>query len=210
MKRFWMALLILLFLSLFIRFDGRGIDQNLNDGSKLEVRSDYEVGQTFISGHDNLYKVEVSIVSLVKTEGQEVIFHLRDGVSSDADILKKTVDAYNIENCTYYGFDFEPIKNSKSKRYYFFLESSNLAQGNIIYACYNTNDVYPDGSVHINQKPLNGDLQFRTYYKTRFIDILNNYFSSLFQDWSFFIFYFSLLAISIFLLITLIKSKSRF
>ncbi|MCW3974811.1 MAG: hypothetical protein NWE86_01020, partial [Candidatus Bathyarchaeota archaeon] len=199
MKKYWIAFLLLVILVFFfIEFNTLNVDQNINDQSMIEIRKESVVGQTFLSEYNDLCKVEVYLRTYIEAGVQEIVLHLRSDPNSKVDITNISIEMYNSVLNEYFEFNFRPIENSKDKSYYFFLES--IDSENVIFVLYNSNDAYLNGSAYIDNSEKGGDLQFRTYYKTRPIYVLVHFFDRAFQDIPFFIFYSFLIFLLAFIL----------
>lgn len=186
-----------------------GVAQEKANQPTGELTGGVAIGQTFASSHANLNAVEINLATYARLNTKDVIFHLRTSPSS-IDIATIKVNAAKIADNQYHLFNFLPIPDSKGKVYYFFIKSPDSVPGNAITIWYSTEDVYKDGSAYKNHRPIEGDLAFKTYYKS---DILNalSYFikNKIHQDKPFFVFYFALIAILIFLLVKLQLSERK-
>ena len=206
MKKLWIIIPFLIILTIFcINFSIQDINQDNHDKPIGEIRKGNVVGQTFISNYNGLCAVDVCLATYIRTNTEDIIFHLRPDPKSKEDIITIVVNARNIEDNKYHRFNFNPIENSKGKSYYFFIESPKSVPGNAITAWYNTKDAYGNGSAYINHEEIEGDIQFKTYYETDFFDVVAYFCGRASRDKPFFVFYFSLIVILIFLLV-----KSRF
>lgn len=177
------------------------VNQNSHDKPFGEITNITIVGQSFISTEDNLRTIEILLATYARTNTKDVIFHLKENYDSKEDIVTLVVNAREIQDNSYYSFNFEPIKISKGKSYYFYLESPNSVSGNAITAWCSSNDTYDGGSLYHNHEEIAGDIQFITIYQISIFNILNNFYNRLLQDVPFFISYFASIVILIVLLI---------
>lgn len=179
----------------------KAVNQNFHDKPFGEVTNNNIIGQSFISTEDDLRTIEILLATYARTNTEDVIFHLMESSDSKEDIVTLVVNAREIRDNSYYSFNFEPIRKSKGKSYYFYLESPNSTSGNAITAWYCSDDVYDSGSLYRNHEEITGDVQFIARCKISIFDILNNFYNRLLQDVPFFIFYFVSIVVLIVLLI---------
>lgn len=128
-----------------------------------EIYGERTVGQSFIATGDKLSRVDVKLATYARRNTENVIFQLREAGSTE-DIVSITVNAVQIEDNAYHLFEFDPIPDSKGKTYVFTISSLKSKPGNAITIWYSTEDVYCNGTVQISDKPIEGDLSFRTYH----------------------------------------------
>lgn len=130
-----------------------------------EIYGTISAGETFISPNSNMNAIEVCLATYQRLNTNDIVFHLRNSTTSLDDITTIKVNARIIEDNQFHKFKFAPIKDSKGRAYYFYIDSPQSAPGNAITIWYNTNDVYKGGSAFINKAMIDGDLAFRVYYK---------------------------------------------
>jgi hypothetical protein len=133
-----------------------------------EIQGNITVGQTFLAPYSNLEAIEIGFGTYKRVNTKEVIFHLRSAPSSSTDIYTINLSADKIRNYDFHRFSFDPIKDSKGRSFYFFIESPNSTPGNAITICYNKEDAYKEGQAYENGLPLTGDLAFRTLFSRGF------------------------------------------
>jgi hypothetical protein len=179
------------------------IDQVRHDEPVGEIHGSTTVGQAFTSKQSNLSAIEINMATYARRNICEVIFHLRSSPNSTVDIVTIRVNAAKIADNKFHLFSFTPITDSENKPYYFFIESPSSAPGNAITIWYCPEDVYKDGSAHKNHEPMEGDLSFRTYYKSDIPNVVLYLLHRMQQDMLFFIFYFLLLGTILYLILKL-------
>lgn len=142
------------------------ISQKKNSKSVGEIYGTVKVGQTFISEHNNLTRIDVLLATNGNELGnQDIIFHLKNKPLDPKDIVAIKINASNVFDNTYYSFDFPPIYNSEGKNFYFYIESPTSSIGNAITIWATDNDAYKNGSLYQNDFPSIDDLNFITYYE---------------------------------------------
>lgn len=133
----------------------------------LNLTSGVKIGQTFKAQHDNLNMIKLFTDNIKLKNKDKIIFHLRE-VGKDTDLATITLTGGNIGENFILRLQFEPILGSAGKNFYFYLddvEGQSLAP---IEIHSNPGDVYPDGEAMVNDRPVLGDLFFRTYYRVSF------------------------------------------
>jgi len=163
-----LALSFTIILSLMFLFGGisyNHISQDKADQPIGEIAGNMTAGQTFASLYPYLDGIELQLATYARMNDHEVIFHLRESPSTTTDLVTLKIDASKIGDNQWHRFKFPTIADSKDKSYYFFLESPSSKPGNAITMWYNTEDAYSGGSAFRDDRPINGDLAFRVYYK---------------------------------------------
>lgn len=121
------------------------------------------LGQSFVSAHDNLYRLDLGTATYGRTNTAEVIFHLRTSPQATTDIATVTLAGPEIQNDRPTSITFSPILNSQGRSYYFYLESPRATPGNAITVYWNENEQYTAGTAYRNGQPVHGDLAFTAY-----------------------------------------------
>jgi len=212
MKEEWplLAFLIVMlsFTFLILNSEMPVIAQTKHNAPIGEIHSSITVGQTFLCTENNLNRIDVLLATYARINTEDVIFHLREWNSSQ-DLVKIVVNAKEIKDNSYHVFRFEPIRDSRGKMYYFFIESPNSTPGNAITVWYSTEDVYENGVTYLNHKPVSGDLHFRVYCKSNINLVISNFTSRIQQDKPFFMFYFLLLILILSIIIIYVKNRPK-
>ncbi|MDI6892264.1 MAG: hypothetical protein QMD08_04650 [Actinomycetota bacterium] len=131
--------------------------------------SKVEVGQTFVCSYDNLCRVDVFLATPGARHRGRINFHLRKNLGDDADLRSVSVEASKIKDNHYCSFAFAPIKASKGRSFYFFLDSSDLTPPDVYVWFYSSEKAYRRGRGFLDGRPLGGDLQFNTHCKVGFL-----------------------------------------
>jgi hypothetical protein len=129
-----------------------------------EIHGDKTVGQTFVAQHDGLQSVDVLVATYARRNTHPVTFHLRSDPQSDTDLRTVTVSAAEVADNQYQRFSFDPIRDSHSKRYYFFIASPDSESGDAITAWLGPPDGYREGSLYIKGEAEEGQLAFQLGY----------------------------------------------
>jgi len=139
----------------------------VGESLSAEVAGNTHVGQMFTAPLPGLYRIEIAWVPAPIAKAQCVIFHLKTDPASTQDLWTADVDTRSVQGGMPYGFEFEPMRNSKGQAYYFYLESPGSAPGDAITVRYNPNAVLEGGSAYLDGQPVAGNLQFHTFYSLR-------------------------------------------
>ncbi|HFE66560.1 MAG TPA: hypothetical protein ENJ93_04790, partial [Chloroflexi bacterium] len=122
------------------------------------------VGQSFVSRQAGLQAVEVKL-NLPDNPSGSLILHLRESPDAAVDIQQSAISLSGLSNQSgWVRFPLEPLSDSHSRYYYFFIEGGDdLADGRIPIH-YGWPDSYSDGSLYLNDQPQEGQLTFRLSY----------------------------------------------
>lgn len=140
------------------------IAQEANTQIVGEITGNVTVGQTFLAPYSNLHAIEILLATYNRVNTGGVVFHLRSTPLSTVDLYSINMPVDKIKNNKFCLFSFDPIKDSKGRSFYFFIDSPNSTPGNAITIWYNKKDAYSDGQAYENGLPLSGDLAFRAHF----------------------------------------------
>lgn len=192
MKKILLLILtIILFLSLsgpILAFDLLGTENDRGE-EKVNLAEIGQVFQKFTTSHDNLFKVKVFLDEVEILPESKIEFFLVGENQKDI-LVQKTILAQNVKP-GFFSFEFEPIRKSKDKTYYFVLKFVGSSYEKFI----------------LKYSKERGDLVFRTYYQDRrsFPKIfLDSFLGKLKSDLGFSAFYLTSLGI---LALSLIRAK---
>lgn len=130
-----------------------------------EIYGGKKVGQTFTAQHDHLMAIEVLMGTYNRKNTGELIFRMKGQAGNMIDLHHSRVDMLNIKDNRYHRFKVPEIKNSKGRKYFFYLEAPNAQPGNTITIwCNDEEDKYREGAKIINGEEMEGDLVFKTIY----------------------------------------------
>lgn len=127
-----------------------------------EIYGSLKVGQTFVSPANDLYRIDILLATYARENDRDVIFHLRHTPEGE-DLATIRFNASQVEDNSFYRFDFSPIANSAGHPFYLFLESPHSEPGNAITIWGVTEDVYQEGKAYRNHRPAEGELAFQVY-----------------------------------------------
>ncbi len=142
----------------------------------VEFHGPLKVGQSFVASRPGLYRIALLLARKGWTNRSQVVFHLREGTEATADLATVSINASRLEDVTtmvrrpyvYQSFSFSPIPDSAGKTFYFRLESPKSPADDPLLVRYQTGDVYPEGTMSIDDSAIDGDLVFRAYYTKGF------------------------------------------
>jgi len=171
--------LLQVFLIFIKRHDTLDIDVYPNNAPSPNIMGNQTIGQTFAADLDNLSRIDIMMGTYARENTKTIVFqlfHLDPGR-----ILKreKTFSASTVQNNRYHTIRFDPINNSRDKKYYFMLSSPESTTDDSLSAWMNTSNIYPPGKIRIRNRPTDGDLVFRAYFRrpvyTELGRIIRNY-----------------------------------
>jgi len=129
-----------------------------------EIYGDRKIGQTFLAEHNDLSGIEVLLATYNRKNSGGFIFHLKSDVKSEEDIYSFPGDMSTVQDNEFYRFSFPKIKNSKRKKYFFYIDAPKSQPGNAITIWSNSKDLYKEGEKVVNGFVSEGDLVFKTEY----------------------------------------------
>jgi hypothetical protein len=146
-------------------------------------------GQSFVSAHNNLYRIDLSTATYSRVNTAPVIFSLKNNPQDTTTIYSVELPGLEIQNERPTSFVFPPITDSAGKSFYFSIESPTATPGNAITVYANEQNIYTDGSAYRNQQAVSGDLAFTAYSRENFIflGVLRDIVSRAVKDMSFLI-----------------------
>ncbi len=127
-----------------------------------EIYGPIKIGQTFVSPTNGLYRIDLLLATYARKNDRDVIFHLRNTPEGE-DLVTVRLNASEVEDNSFYRFEFPPIANSAGQSFYFFLESPDSEPGNAITIWGVVRNVYNEGKGYRNHRPTGGELAFRVY-----------------------------------------------
>ena len=134
-----------------------------NEKPGPDLVSGERIGQTFVAKTDNLSRVEIMLGTHDRQSRQDILFKLF-AVQSGRDLLvEKTFNASEVVNNRFHQIDFEPIRESRDRKYYFELISPGSKPEEAFCIWMNSRNIYRPGERLLNNKVHKGDLIFRIY-----------------------------------------------
>ncbi len=131
------------------------LDENLRETT---------VGQSFVSSQAGLQAVEVKL-DLPDNFSGSLILHLRESPDAVEDIQQSTISISGLSDQSgWIRFPLEPLPDSHSRYYYFFIEGGDEWADGRTPIHYGAPDSYSDGSLYLNDQPQEGQLAFRLSY----------------------------------------------
>jgi hypothetical protein len=127
-----------------------------------EIYGDTQVGQTFAAPHSDLYRVDVLLLSYVRINTHDVVFHLKASPKEEKDLLGVTINARQVTDGDYFGFTFPQIPDSAGKTFFFYLDSPESVPGDAITIGSKGGDPYAEGTAYLNGSPTERALTFGT------------------------------------------------
>lgn len=122
------------------------------------------VGQTFVAQHAGLNGIEVWISAPTPQADGSVTLHLRSSPTDQTDLRTVTLPIPSAAGGQWLRFTFEPLPDSHTRYYYFFVESSP-EQG--LTLAYGPAAAYLDGAAYLNGEAQDIQVAFHLVYDTR-------------------------------------------
>lgn len=125
----------------------------------------HSFGQTFVAQHNGLSKVEVVVATYTaKLPSGDLVLHLCDYPDIRHEIASVTVPASAIQDNSYIGLQFAPIRNSGAKTYYLYVETHNIPSKYALTVWRSDGDIYAGGRFFVDGHPTDTDSRFRDFY----------------------------------------------
>ena len=138
-----------------------------------ELYGNVRFGQTFVASYSDLYRIDVVMSTYGRRNTQSVVFHLKEGLDAEVDIVTMPFDASDVRDEAWRSFIFPPLPDSAGQWYYLYLESPESEPGNAITVMGREGDPYLSGQGYINDHPVAADMAFRVYYKVNPVQKIN-------------------------------------
>jgi len=174
MKKFLVSLVLNVGLILLIALTGNAdaIDfSNIQDNAAVpagDLSGASTIGQTFVFHYPDLHSIHVRWIAssdLAHTNDSRVILHLRRA-DETIDLVTASLPLSELHHNDFAKFSFPPIADSQNRSFHFFVDVSQatITRGTIsIWA--SGEDIYPDGTLWLNDVQTDRDLAFRAYYQ---------------------------------------------
>ena len=141
--------------------------------SSIEIKKGISLGDIFFSQESGLSRIDILFKGPPRLKGR-LTFHLieaKDLPRKKPDIITLQKSFYKISWNTFIDFEFPPIKSSKNKTYYFYLES-NAKNGVKVWLSTRKKD---KESFIIKGIPRRGGMVYRIYYKRDKMEVLKDF-----------------------------------
>lgn len=136
--------------SQFVSVHHQTIRQSSYTTNAGELTRDVLVGQTFKSEQANLSAISVMFATYSNRRNTaEIRFHLRESFDATENLRTATVIADNLGDNQLYRFEFEPLRDSKDKTYFFFVVSPDSYAGNAATVDLDTRNPYHLGTAFV-------------------------------------------------------------
>jgi hypothetical protein len=198
------TLLLVVFLLAGCSFQAVEIQQEQASGLAGELLDGHSFGQTFTPEHDGLSRIDLYTATYARENTQPVIFKISSAPGEQGEaLLRLELPAAQISNSGPTVITFPPLPDTAGKRLYFSIESPGSTAGDAITVYREEGDVYPEGQMYVDGEATEGDLAFIAYTEESFTlgDVWDDFYSRASQDRPFFIFYCSILALLLILLV---------
>jgi hypothetical protein len=136
-------------------------------GEPIELAGSAQVGQAFTAPFPGLYRIEVGLAQAAADPDQAVVFHLKDSPADPTDLWTATLRAGDLPVEGFCSFEFAPRRDSRDQGYYFFLEAPGTTPGQGVAVGHSPDSTLQGASAYLDNQPVAGALQFRTFYTLR-------------------------------------------
>lgn len=160
----WLVALAIVAKSALDRLEIAPWGNPMSDSVSAPVAGAARFGQLFVAPMPGLYRIEVSLVSGGDGAAGALIFHLRAEPSASEDLVTIEVSPAQIEAGTPLAFEFEPIRDSIGRRFFFFLESPEMEPEQAPRVLYSPGAALEGANAYFDGQPLAGSLTFHSYY----------------------------------------------
>jgi hypothetical protein len=152
------------------------------DSTSAPLAGDTRVGQAFVAPMDGLYRIEVVLVPAPEDTDRPLILHLTAGPTAQEDLYTAEFSTTEIDPATALGFEFGPIRDSKGREFFFYLESPGTDLEEAPSVRFSPNSTLEPADAYLNGEPLAGDLAFHSFYTLRTRDKVGLLLSRMTED----------------------------
>jgi hypothetical protein len=131
------------------------------------LSGDTEAGQRFVAPLPGLYRIEVTLAVPEGGISAPVVVHLQADPSSAEDLHRAEFGPGEVLDRVAITIEFPPIRDSEDRAFFFYVESPASSPANAPSALYRPDAVLEAATAYLNGEPVEGNLQFRTYYSLR-------------------------------------------
>jgi len=129
-----------------------------------EIRGRRKVAQAFVAERDNLKGINVNMATFARANTQDVLFRLYAG-PDDEEIATIIINASRILDNRFHPFHFDPVGDSRGKRFRFTIESPESKPGDAVTAWIDYTSPAGEGEeLRVNGRRHPGRLSFKAYY----------------------------------------------
>ena len=130
-----------------------------------EIIGSRSSGQTFVCSFPGLYKIEIYMATWLRKIKYDAYFYLKEGLGSEKNIIQKRIPASEIKDNEWLTVEFSPIRSSRNKEYYFYIESPKAKTNEAFTIWYDSNNNDFRGKRVHNGAEVEGVLTFQIYCK---------------------------------------------
>jgi len=143
----------------------RDVVQDFADRPIGEITAGITIGQTFVPNHNYLNGVAVLMATYARGNTCNIVFHLRRE-GEQQDLFTQGLKCADIQDNQWLRFNFPPIKDSLQQKFFFLFESPDASRDNSVTIWMaGTPNIYSEGQMLVNGKPIPGALRFMTYHE---------------------------------------------
>jgi len=131
----------------------------------VSIAGSGSAGQLFTAPLPGLCCVQVTLHETMTGSAGLLTFHLQAWPGSAGDLWTAQVDPAAVQPGQPHKFEFPPIRDSRGKRYYLYLESPGAAPASGLAVGYSSMAVLDGAGAYLDGQPVTGNLQFSTEYR---------------------------------------------
>jgi glycosyltransferase involved in cell wall biosynthesis len=140
--------------------------QIIGDSVLGEISSHRKINQEFIVRNENLCKIQFRVATYGrKNKGFWKISIMTRFGDLYSSIRSTEIDTSNLIDGDWLTINFDPIVDSKNKRFYIQIQGLNCPLGNSATLYYNPNDISLGGFLYLNKSKISGNICLKTYCK---------------------------------------------
>ncbi len=141
------------------------ISQTNHNEVTEEIMGSRSSGQTFVCSFQNLCRIEIYMATHHRENKYDAYFYLKEGSGSKKKIDQKRIPASAIRDNEWLKVEFPPLRNSKNKEYYFYIDSPEAKPGESFTIWHDSNNCGFRGKRFQNHQAVEGALTFQAYCK---------------------------------------------
>ncbi len=145
-------------------FEAVGIEETTQRSPSPNLYPDLEVGQSFVSPHSLLWRVEVLLGTHQRVNCCTICFLLREDGPLGAIVARASLSASAVEDGSWHSLEFPPIEESAGKRYHLSAYSPDSGLRNALCWWRNPESTLADSPAWYNGRKVDGTFCFRTFH----------------------------------------------
>lgn len=134
--------------------------QHQTNSVTKKIFGDLSIGQTFFCKNDGLNSIKIRLTRRAHRLSGYLDFYLSEAQYPNKIIRSTSIYIQDTILNEWFSFSFPTLKNSKGKRYYFYVNAPKAIESNALFLGSFLSNNYPEGTMFKDHKSVSGDLSF--------------------------------------------------